>query len=218
MCGWKMIPAGVFRSAPMGHLSMCGRAVYALRLCAAFLCVSMLVGCATQAKVEEYIAPATACCRTLSELTFRPMPLGEELELSLTPASSTYTFSGKRQHVAALKIPDGFNATLVHARTYLSGVFIWNMSALLPEFVFLDGNQKLIDTRPAEGFQPADGFWRSGVTGRVVVPAGARYFIVKAGDGSRGVPVVHSDNGTPGRVSPAGIGDISLRIFGEPQK
>lgn len=185
---------------------------------AALLCASMLQGCATQSKIEEYTAPPTKCCSTLSQMSFRPMPLGQELELSLTPESPTYTFSGKRQHVAALKIPDGFNATLVHATTYLSGVFTWNMSALLPEFVFLDGSHKLIDTRPAEEYQRAHGFWRSGVTGRVVVPAGARYFIVKPADGSRGVPVVHSDNGTPGRVNPAGIGDISLRIFGEPQK
>jgi hypothetical protein len=146
------------------------------------------------------------------------MPLGQELELSLTPATPTYDFGGQRQHVAAFKIPDGLSATVIQVKTYLSGVFIWNMSALVPEFVFLDGSYKVLATRPTENFQRATGFWRSGVNGRVAVPAGARYFVVKPGDGSAGVPVVYSDNGTPGRVNPAPLGDISLRIFGEQQK
>ena len=146
------------------------------------------------------------------------MPLGQELELSLTPESPSYEFSGRRQHVAALKIPDGFSATDIQVRIYPSGIFVWNMSGIVPEFVFLDANHKMLAMRPTEDFQRATGFWRSGVNGRVSVPPGARYFVVKPGDGSRGVPIVHSDNGTPGRVNPAALGDFSLRIFGEQQK
>ena len=133
-----------------------------LRHVVTLLCAAALSGCETHPRVEEYSAPAAACCSSLSALPFQPMPLGQELEVSLTPAGPTYDFSGKRQHVAALKIPDGFSATTVQVRTYLSGIFIWNMSALIPGFVFLD-------------------------------------------------------NGTPGRVNPAAVGDFSLRIFGERQ-
>ena len=184
----------------------------------AVLCASSLSGCATGPKVEAYTPPATVCCSSLSTLPFRPMPLGQEVAVNLTPASPTYDFSGQRQHIAALRIPDGFSATVIQVRTYLSGIFVWNMSALLPEFVFLDRSYQVLATRPTENFQRASGFWRSGVNGRVAVPAGARYFVVKPGDGSAGVPVVHSDNGTPGRVNPAAVGDFSLRIFGEQQK
>ena len=56
------------------------------------------------------------------------------------------------------------------------------------------------------------------MSGRVAVPVGARYVVVKPGDGSAGVPVVYSDNGTPGRVNPAAVGDFSLRLFGEQQQ
>lgn len=184
----------------------------------AVLCASTLSGCATQSRVEEYTVPATACCSSLSALPFRPMPLGQELELSLTSASPTYDFSGKRQHVAAVKIPDGFSATVIQVKTYLSGLFVWNMSALLPEFVFLDDRYQVLATRPTENYQRATGFWRSAVNGRVAVPAGARYVVVKPGDGSAGVPVVHGDKGASGRVNPAAVGDFSLRIFGEQQK
>jgi hypothetical protein len=182
------------------------------------LFAATLSACTTQPKVAEYTPSAATCCSSLSALPYRTMPLGQELELSLTPHSPTYDFSGKRQHVVALKIPDGFSATTLQVRTYLSGVFIWNMSALVPEFVFLDQNHKIIGTRPTESFQRATGFWRSGVSGTVSVPAGARYFVVKPGDGSAGVPAVYSDHGTPGKVNPAAVGDFSLRIFGEQQK
>src|SRR5687768_12846220 len=184
----------------------------------AILCAFTLSGCATQSKVEGYAPPAAACCSSFSVLPLGTMPLGQELELSLTPASPTYEFSGQRQHVAALKIQDGFSATVIQVRTYLSGIFVWNMSALLPEFVFLDERYKVLATRPTESFQRQTGFWRSGVNGRVAVPAGARYFVVKPSDGSAGVPTVYSDNGTPGKVKPASVGDFSLRIFGEQQK
>ena len=151
-------------------------------------------------------------------MPFRTMPLGQELELTFDSGTPVYDFAGRRQHFAALKIPEGFSASMIQVRTYLSGTFIWDMGAVLPEFVFLDEGHKVIATRSTENYQRATGFWRSSVTGRAAVPAQARYFVVKPADGSGGVPVVHSDNGTPGRVKPAALGDFSLRLFGEQRK
>ena len=173
--------------------------------------VAAVTGCATQPPLEEYAAPAGLCCASVSALPFRTMPLGQDLEISITPETPTLEFAGRRQHVAALKVPDGFAATTLLTTTYLSGILVWSMSALLPEFVFLDERYGVIATRPAEGFQRTS----RGMSGRVAVPGGTRYVLVKAADGNAGVPVVHSGNGTSHRVNPAPVGDFSLRIFGE---
>jgi hypothetical protein len=76
----------------------------------------------------------------------------------------------------------------------------------------------VLETRRTENFQRSTGFWRTGIDGRVTVPAGARYFVVKPGDGRGGLPVVHNDHGKAFNVKPAALGDFSLRIFGEQGK
>ena len=154
----------------------------------------------------------------MSEVTFRPIPLGQDLELGLSAASPTYEIGGKRRHFVALKIPDGFEATAIEIKSYLTTAFLPRASAVVPELVFLDGNHRVLDTRPAEDFEVLRDFGRSGVTGRVNVPVTARYFMVMAGDGSRGVPVIHRGGGSSYRVNPAALGDFSVRVFGEQRK
>ena len=187
------------------------------RLAAAALC-GALTGCAGQPTVGQYAAPNTACCSSISEFTFRPVLLGQEVEFSLSPANPTYDFSGPRQHFVALRIPDGFAATTIQVRTYLSTAYLPQATAVIPEFLFLDVDYKVLTRRPTENFQTAGGFWRSAVSGRVQVPSQTRYIVVTAGDGRSGVPVVRSENGTPYRVNPAALGDFSLRMFGESQQ
>ena len=184
----------------------------------AILCAGALAGCATQPTVEQYAPSRAVCCKSLSELPFRSFAPGQEVEFTFNESTPAYDFSGRRQHFVALQIPESLTPTAIQVRTYLSGTFIWNMSAVVPEFVFLDAKHQVLATRPTENFQRASGFWRSAVSGRVVVPAETRYLVVKPADGSSGVPVIHSDNGTPGRVNPAALGDFSLRLFGEPRK
>ena len=146
------------------------------------------------------------------------MPLGQEIEFSFTDSTPAYDFSGRRQHFVALQLPEGLTPSVIQVRTYLSGTFIWDMSAVLPEFVFLDGKHQVLATRPTENFERDTGFWRSGVTGRAAVPPATRYVVVKPADGRSGLPVIRSDNGTPGNVKPAAIGAFTLRLFGEQRK
>ena len=188
------------------------------RTAVAIACIAVLAGCAGQPTVGEYLTPKTACCASVSEVTFRPLSLGQDLGLSLSASSPTYEISGNRRHFVALKIPDGFEATAIHIKSYLTTPFLPKTSAVVPEFVFLDGSYRVIDTRPAEDFEVLREFGRSGVTGRVNVPVTARYVMVMASDGSRGVPVIHIGGGSSHRVNPAALGDFAVRIFGEQKK
>jgi hypothetical protein len=185
------------------------------RWAAGLAVAAMLGGCASPVSVTDYATPATACCSSLSEFKFRPIPLGQDMELSFTAEDSAYAFSGRRQHFIALKIPDGFSATTIHVRSYLLGSFLPMTSAVIPEFYYLGADLKIIGTASTGDFQPAGGFWRTAVSGRARVAAGTRYIVAVAGDGGNGVPVVYSENRTAYRIPAAPLGDFSLRLFGE---
>jgi hypothetical protein len=177
---------------------------------------ALLGGCASPVTVTDYATPVTACCSSVSEFKFRPLPLGQDVELSFTAEDSTYAFAGRRQHFIALKVPDGFSATTIHVRSYLKGSFLPTASAVIPDFYYFDANLKMIGKESSGDFQSAGGFWRSAVSGRARVAGGARYIMVVAGDGSNGVPVVQSGNGISHRIPAAPLGDFAVRLFGEP--
>lgn len=178
-------------------------------------CAALVAGCTGQPTVLQYVPPSAACCSGPAQFTFRPLPLGQEAEFSLSAADPTYDFSGRRAHFVALRIPDGFSASAIQVKSYLSTAYLPNASAVLPDFVYLDRELRTIGRASSGDFQNAGGFWRSAVSGRARVPAAARYIVVIAGDGSGGLPALYSENRTPYRVRPAALGEFSLRLFGE---
>lgn len=188
------------------------------RAAIALACIAVLTGCAGQPTVGEYLTPETACCKEIAEVAFRQWPLGQDLELSLSAGSPTYEILGRRRHFVALKIPEGFEPTAIHVKTYLTTPFLPVTSAVVPEFAFLDRSYQLIDVRPAEGFEALHQFGRSGVMGRVDVPSAARYVMVTASDGSKSYPVIHVGGGASYRVKAAAIGEMAVRLFGEQKK
>jgi hypothetical protein len=152
----------------------------------------------------------------MAEIRFRELPPGEEIEFSLTPTEATYEFSGQRRPFIALKVPEGFAASTIQVRSYLpTVVFGSKTTAVLPEFVYLGSDLRVIHSALTGGFQTAGGFWRSAVTGRVAVPPQTRFLLVIAGNGSA---VLSNVDRTTFTIGPAALGDFSLRLFGEPSK
>jgi len=182
----------------------------------ALLACLALSGCAVPPAPGDQAAPAAACCASMGEIRFRDLPPGQELEFSLTPSGATYDFSGQRRPFIALKLPDGFTPSTIQVRSYLPGFYYGvKTTAVLPEFVYLGSDLRVIGSAPSQGFQSGGGFWRSAVTGRVAVPPETRYMLVTAGNGSASFPLV---DGRLFTIGPAASGDFSLRLFGESGK
>jgi len=154
----------------------------------------------------------------MAEFHFRTLAPGQEVEFTISAAEPTYEFSGRAQHFVALGIPDDFAASAIQVRSFLTTPYLPSTSAVMPEFIYLGSDFRVVGGSPASGFQSAGTFWRSAVSGRARVPSGTRYVVVIAGDGRGGLPVLYSENRTPYTVRPAALGDFSLRLFGEPLK
>jgi hypothetical protein len=152
----------------------------------------------------------------MAEFQFRPLPPGDEVELSFSPSDPAYEFDGQRKHFAAFSIPDGFTPTAMQVKTFLSGGYLPSATAVVPAFIYLDSEFRPIQRSPTTGLQSVGGFWRAGLAGRAAVHPRARYVVVIAGDGiAGGLPVVYSENRTPYVIPAAALGDFSLRLFGE---
>jgi hypothetical protein len=174
-----------------------------------------LYGCAGQPTVQNYVPRSGACCSKITDFNFVPMPLGQEMELSFTADLPTYAFDGRPQHFIALKIADGFTPTAIQVRTYLSTGFLPYATAVLPQFIYLGPDLRIVERQSTRGFQQAGGFWRQGVTGRADVTPIARYIVVVAGDGSEERPIYHSESGRAFSIPPAALGAFTLRLFGQ---
>ena len=184
--------------------------------CSLLISVGLLTACSSEPLVHDYIAPTNACCARINEFEFRRLPLGQEFVFSITSADATYQFSsGRREHFAAFSIPDGFSATTIQIRSYLSTDFLPKATALLPDFIFLDGGYRQIGRMSAKNLQEQGNFWGGALGGTVAVPQGTRYFVVVAGNGD-GSNYYRSENGRLHPIPAAALGKLSLRLFGEP--
>jgi hypothetical protein len=150
----------------------------------------------------------------MGDIRFRELPPGQGIEFSLTASEAMYEFSGQRRHFIGLKVPEGFTPSTIQVHSYLPTLYYgYKTTAVLPEFLYLGSDLRVIHSAHAGGFQSAGGFWRSAVTGRVAVPPDTRYILVFAGNRSATFPTIDR---TPFTIGPAALGDFSLRLFGEP--
>jgi hypothetical protein len=178
--------------------------------------VAFIAGCAGQPRLSDYVPEKMSCCTRIEEFTFRSIPLGEDVPVSISAKDSTYTFTEKPQHFVAFKVPDGFVATTIQAKTYLSTDFLPNATALFPEFIFLDANFGLLRRAELGNMQVAGEFWRGGAfAGRSSVPGLARYFIIVAAESGGQTPPYRAENGRPYQIPAAALGSLSVRLFGE---
>jgi len=178
--------------------------------------LGLLTACSSEPLIRDYVAPTNACCAKINEFQFRRLPLGREFVFSITSADSTYQFSlGHREHFAAFSVPDGFSSTTIQSKSYLSTDYLPKATALLPDFVFLDGDYRQIGRASVKDLQEQGDFWGGALGGMVAVPPGTRYFIVVAGTGD-GSNQYHSENGRLHLIPAAALGKLSLRLFGEP--
>lgn len=174
-----------------------------------------LAACTSEPLVRHYVVPSGACCSTVAQHTFTPLPLGQETDVSLTPASPTLTLNGQHGHFVGFGVPVGVVATALSMKTYLSTSFLPKATAVAPEVHFFDAQFRPLGTVAVNDMQVESGFWRGGLAGRVAVPRDTRYIVLRAGSGEGSYAVVRSENGTPYRVPPAALGDMSVRLFGE---
>jgi hypothetical protein len=183
-----------------------------LRLAA---CAALLCGWSGQLAAQDGAQPAATCCASISEFQFHPLPAGQEVEFSLTPEGPTFAFEERAQRFIALKIPDDFVGTTIQVRMYLASSFLSRTSAVVPEFIYLGANFKVVERQITKGFQEAGGFFRIAVLGRAEVPPDARYIVVVASDGSKGHPTYNVGGGRAFNVPAATEGDFTLRLFGQ---
>jgi hypothetical protein len=177
-------------------------------------CVA-LAACTSQPLVGRYAPPSSGCCASLADSSFSTLPLGKEVEFSLSPNTPTLLIDGRREHFAAFSVPSGSVATAAALRSYLSSGFLPKATAVAPEVHFFDAQFRPLGKAALGAMQSDNGFWRASVSGRVDVPSKTRYIAVIATDGKAGLGLVRSDNGTPYRIPPAALGDMSIRLFGE---
>lgn len=176
----------------------------------------LLTACSSEPLVRGYVAPTHTCCARIDEFKFHRLSLGQEFVFSITSADPTYQFSaGRREHFAAFSVPDGFAATTIQSKSFLSTDFLPKATALLPDFIFLDGGYRQISRASVKDLQERGSFWGGALGSTVIVPPGVRYFVVVAGiaDGSN---QYHSENGSLNPIPAAALGKLSLRLFGEP--
>lgn len=183
-----------------------------LRLAA---CAALLSGWSGLLAAQDAAQPATPCCASISEFQFRPLPAGQEVEFSLTPEGPTFAFDERAQRFIALKMPDDFVGTAIQVKMYLSSSFLSKTSAVVPEFIYLGANLKVVERQITKGFQEAGGFFRTAVLGRAEVPPDARYIVVVASDGSKGHPIYNVGGGRAFNVPAAAEGDFTLKLFGQ---
>lgn len=175
----------------------------------------LLTACSSEPLVRDYVVPTNACCARIDEFEFRRLPVGQEFVFNITSADATYQFlPGRREHFAAFSIPDGFSVTAIQIKSYLSTDFLPKATALLPDFIFLDGGYRQIGRMSVKDLKERGNFWGGALGSTVVVPSGARYFIVIAGTGD-GTNYYHSENGRLHPIPAAALGKLSLRVFGE---
>jgi len=177
--------------------------------------LGLLTSCSSEPLTQDYVAPVTPCCARISEFQFRPLPPGEEFLFNITPTDSTYRFSsGGAQHFAAFRIPDGFTATAIQTKSYLSSDYLPKATALLPDFIFFDSGYRQLGRASVRGLQERGDFWGGSLGSTVAVPPGTRYLVVVAGEGD-GSNYYHSENGRRHPIPAAALGRLSLRLFGE---
>lgn len=174
-----------------------------------------LAACTSQPLQGSYVVPTTDCCATLAEYAFKPLPLGQETDVSLTATSPTLALNGQRGHFVGFSIPPGVIASAVSVKTYLSSDFLPKATAVAPQFHFFDARFQPLAKVAVTDMQSEGGFWRSAVSGRVAVPSDTRYIVLMASRGEAWRAVVRSENGTQYRLPPAALGDLSVRLFGE---
>lgn len=174
------------------------------------------IGCTSQPHVGYVAATKSGCCSSLAEVIFRPIPLGHEMDVSITAEAPILSFSGTPEHFVALKVPDDFKAMSIQIKSYLSTTYLPNSTALIPEFIFLDAKNEVVGKAALDNVRVAGEFIRSGIfSGSVMVPAGSRFIVIVAGKGNSRVPAYPSANGRPYIIPLAALGELSLRIFGK---
>lgn len=187
-----------------------------LALVAFSACAAAITGCAGQPSVGYVNPTKSGCCSSLSEISFRPIALGDDIDVSVTADSPTFTFAAAPEHFVALKVPPNFTATTIQIKSYLSTNYLPNATALIPEFIFFNANNVAIGKAPLANVRVAGEFWRGGVySGSSSVPSGTQHIVIVAGKGSSTVPAYPAANGRPYNIPLAALGELSLRLFGE---
>ena len=177
--------------------------------------VVVITGCVSQPLVGRYAAPNLTCCSSMAEFAFRPIPVGQDVDFSITSTEPTFTFSGQPEHFVAFKVPDRFVVATIQVKSYLSTDFLPRATAVIPDFIYLDASYRVIGKSAVTHLQEAGGFWGGAFSGRTQAPSTTRYIVVVAGDGSKGIPVYHSENGMAHPIPAAALGKLALRLFGE---
>lgn len=172
-------------------------------------------GCANQPLIRDFVATKSACCSSMAQFNFRSIPLGQDFNLSITPAEPTFSFSDRLVHFVPLKVPDNFIATAIQVKSFLSTDYLPKATAVFPDFIYLDANFKIVGKAVVTDMQSAGNFWGSAISSRAQVPPKTLYIVVVAGDGSGGFPTINAGSGRPYSIPAAALGDISLRLFGE---
>ena len=179
------------------------------------ICTTLLYAWSYELAAQDNTTANASCCSSISEFQFHPLPLGQEVEFSLTTEGPTYAFGEHRQRFIALKMPDGFIGTTIQVKMFLSTAFLPRASVVIPEFIYLGADLRIVERQTTKGFQEAGGFFRTALLGRAEVPPDARYIVVIAGDGDGGRPIYNVGGGRAFGISPATEGDFTLRLFGE---
>ena len=177
--------------------------------------VVVITGCTSQPLVGSYVATKSACCSSIAEFKFHSIPLGQDIDFSITSTESNFPFSKHPEHFVAFKVPDDFIAATIQVKSYLSTDFLPKATAVIPDFIYLDANYLVIGKSAVTNMQEAGGFWGAAFSGRAQVPPKTRYIVVIAGDGSTMGHDYHSANGTTHHIPAAALGKLSLRLFGE---
>lgn len=179
------------------------------------LSFGLISGCSNEPLIYNYTAPTSSCFTKIEEFQFRRFPLGRDFDFSITPSDATYSFThGRCEHFAAFSLPDGFSATMIQSKSYLTTDYLPSARALIPDFIFLDEKYQFIKRINVKNLQEQSNLGGVSLTGQVIVPSSTRYIVIVAGYGD-GTNRVHSENGTVHNIPPSALGKLSLRLFGE---
>jgi maltose operon periplasmic protein len=185
--------------------------------------VALLVGCATPMESQKSsLQTQMVCCTTLSDLTFKPLNLDDDLTFTIASGSPVFEFPTGKSYVSAFVLPKAASRG-IRVSSFFNGIMIGQY--FQPIFLFLDDQKKpLASATPNLRFLPVGLTTNAQMIGGVRVPDTAEYLVIYTRDFSDkkvtavipGSPSVFMAGATPILVqNPATGKDLELSPTGE---
>lgn len=179
------------------------------------LCV-ILSSCAGVSQMQDKLAKATDKTANITEMNFMPISATAEQAVVFNEKTPFYMFEKGKSFYSAISLPEPRQPRFLNVKAYLTGIYLPSAAILIPNFLLLDADKKIIGKFENYRLKSVSDFWKgSYYSSQLALPANAFYIVAYAASEQTPEAKVYSENGTEYvlPLSPAGEFKLSL---GEP--